>query len=651
MNRKQLLLLSIIFGLMVPSVSHAQAWSGILNPARAIDWSTAGVPGGIPYRSTICATSACASATSGGANATVAQLNAALASCPSGDVVLLAAGIYNINGTLSVPSNCTLRGAGTLQTILNATGRSGAVIQMGNGGVPYSPGATSTTITSGATAGSSSIVVSSASGISAGTYLAISELNDPTYVTITTPSGVCNWCDGSSDGGARARGQIVEVSGVSGTTIRFSPPLYTNYGVAAGTGPALATYFHAGAKYAGVESLQIYANGTGYAQTFNLGGCAYCWIKGVFDNYTDGDHVDVYWGYHDEIRDNYFSNAYIHSPGTADSDVSLLDKTSGTLIENNILERLHVGIMVSWGAAGNVIAYNYSYGNFDANGLMAILASIGMHGAHPQFNLFEGNVANNITMDSFWGSGSNNTIFRNQLRATDTLAAPLSAGRNVVNWSSTQLASQQMFGITNAFTHTNANSVGNVLGSADAVTAASSGRYNSGAAPFTSTVIPPATRNYEYWFYGTSVGYDTGGDTSGSIVSSFPGGPSNAAGYWVGKASGSIFEHGNFDIASKSVIWHSGTTQALPASFYRTSKPSWFGSTPWPAMGPDVTGGTVDSSVLDGHVYAIPAEVCYDSLSRDDKGIKLFDPNVCYAGSTSSTEPPAPPTGITITVN
>jgi hypothetical protein len=274
-----------------------------------------------------------------------------------------------------------------------------------------------------------------------------------------------------------------------------------------------------------------------------------------------------------------------------------------------------------------------------------------MHGAHPQFNLFEGNVANNLTMDSFWGSGSNNTIFRNQFRGTDTLASPLAAGRNVVNWSSTQLANEQLFGITNAFPHINANSVGNVLGSADAVTAAKSGRYNSGPSPFTSNVIPPATRNYNDWFYATSIGFDTGGDSSGNGVLSFAGGPLNLVGYWVGKASGSIFQHGNFDIASNSIIWNGSTTHVLPASFFRTSKPSWFGSVPWPAIGPDVTGGTVDSSTLGGHVNAIPAEVCYNNTSRDGNGIKVFDPNVCYAGATSSNGLPAPPTGITVTIN
>jgi hypothetical protein len=351
----------------------------------------------------------------------------------------------------------------------------------------------------------------------------------------------------------------------------------------------------------------------------------------------------VYWSYHDEIRDSYFSNAYIHGPGSTDADVSLLNKTSGTLIENNIFERLHVGVMISWGAAGNVIGYNYEIGNFDSVATNSILAFIGMHGAHPQFNLFEGNVGNNLTMDSFWGSGSSNTIFRNQFRGTDTLASPASNGRNAVNWSSTHLAFQQMWGITDSFVHTNANAVGNVLGSADAVAGATSGLFNSGAAPLTSTLVPPASRSYNNVFAALSVGYDTPGDSSGSGV----------PGSWVGKAIGSIFEHGNFDISSNSSIWNGSASQSLPTSFYRSSRPGWFGSVPWPPIGPDVTGGNVDTTTLQGHVYAIPAESCYNNTTRDATGIKLFDPSACYLGSTSSSggPAPAPPTGLTVTVH
>lgn len=639
--------LFLIF-LCLATQAKAQTWSGILHPtsgagfctfvptaspgACGIDWSTAGVPGGIPSGSWTQSGSTI-TATSGDRTATI---QAALNACGTNHYVLEGQGVFNVTN-LHIPTNCELRGVGTLTstgTVNNAIGTSGAVYTLGGGG-PYYSAPASANITSGATAGSTSIVVNSASGISTGTLLAISEKNDPVYVAINTSNGVCSWCDGTVDGGIRARGQIVLVTAVSGTTLTISPALYTNYGTAAGTSPALAYYFQPGAIHAGVENLQTYSNGTGYSQVYNLTACRECWVKGVFNNYADADHADLYWSYHSEIRDSYFSNAYLHTPGTSDSQVDLANMTSATLVENNIFERLHIGVMMEWGAAGNVVGYNYEIGNFDSGSLNVILAFIDFHGAHPQFNLFEGNIGNNITMDSFWGTGSNNTVFRNQFRGTDTLASPETAGRHVVNWASTTLAFQQMVGEQLAFPHTNNNSVGNVHGSADASTAARNGKYNSGTAPFTSTILPSATRSYEYLFSAISVGYNTGSDSNGASVASFSGGPGPTTGYWVGKASGTLFQHGNYDIASNSIIWKAGVTQTLPASFYRGAKPSWFGSVPWPPIGPEVTGGNIDTVILAGHANSIPAKVCYDSEARDANGIKLFDPIACYAAAPS----------------
>jgi len=87
-----LLLFSLVLFLILPTSAHAQAWSGILDPSRAIDWSQAGVPGGIPTNRT----KACATIAPEGTKAgPVApnDINKAIASCPAGGVVLLQAGV------------------------------------------------------------------------------------------------------------------------------------------------------------------------------------------------------------------------------------------------------------------------------------------------------------------------------------------------------------------------------------------------------------------------------------------------------------------------------------------------------------------------------------------------------------------------------
>jgi hypothetical protein len=177
------LYMTFSFWVLASSLGISQTWATFLLPGQAIDWSTAGV-GTIPARTVLCAQLT--------PTTTLAKINAALASCPSGETVSLAAGTYTIAGTLHVPSNVTLRGAGPDKTILNATGSGEAVILLGSGSVPLSPHV----IGSGGTPGSTQIVLPSTLGVSVGKYLVITETNDPSYVTSAGSGGNCNWCDG-----------------------------------------------------------------------------------------------------------------------------------------------------------------------------------------------------------------------------------------------------------------------------------------------------------------------------------------------------------------------------------------------------------------------------------------------------------------------
>src|SRR5205823_14446247 len=90
-----------------------------LDPSRAVDWSIVGIPGGIPNRTTMCATL--------NPGATAAQINTAIAGCPANQVVFLNAGTYNLSAGIDFAnrSNVTLRGAGPDQTFLNFTGGGG----------------------------------------------------------------------------------------------------------------------------------------------------------------------------------------------------------------------------------------------------------------------------------------------------------------------------------------------------------------------------------------------------------------------------------------------------------------------------------------------------------------------------------------------
>ena len=90
MREKESLLFCLIF-LCFSTYSEAQT---VIDTSRRVDWSRVGIPGDIPTRTTICA--------SLNPGATAAEINNAIAACPSGQVVFLNPGIYNLSAGIDV---------------------------------------------------------------------------------------------------------------------------------------------------------------------------------------------------------------------------------------------------------------------------------------------------------------------------------------------------------------------------------------------------------------------------------------------------------------------------------------------------------------------------------------------------------------------
>ena len=90
--------------------------------------------------------------------------------------------------------------------------------------------------------------------------------------------------------------------------------------------------------------------------------------------------------------------------------VLLHDIAHDCLITNNIFDDLYIDVIISNGASGNVISYNYVTGPTMSHGFF-------LHGKYPLENLLEGNHTNStVTFDNWWGrQGPRNTIFRNRL--------------------------------------------------------------------------------------------------------------------------------------------------------------------------------------------------------------------------------------------
>ncbi len=630
----------IVLAIVAVSAVFAQKARAVysLPASRVVNWSTAGVIGGIPTRSTIYKTLQASTYGNGSTDASSA-INSALSSCPAGEVVLLSSGTFEIANPIKVPSSVTLRGSGPQSTILNMTGK-GMGILFGGNMPPYGTSATSNSvaISSGYTKGSSSIVLSgSLSGLAAGSLLWLSEKNDSSVpVTPYGGGGDCTWCDDGL-GGTRNLGQTVRVTSVSGSTVGIDPPMNTTY--SGSLSPLAIMVTNSPTHDAGVESLQMYDNDSGLTSNFAFEGTYNCWIENVESNYSDADQVEIDYSTHDTVADSYLHDAFVHQSGTTDSELAMRYYSTANLVQNNVFRRLHNSVLVEWGASANVTAYNYFDGNFDSGSQNVTMYPIAFHGSHPEYNLYEGNVATMVNDDCIWGSSSDETFFRNWIVGTTLICSPVNNTRGTISCTpvgtygssgvNAWWSSQANRPIDLGYLSTADNMAGNVVGSSQLLSLMKMTKmltWSSGV-----------SRAYEGTAYGYSLGFGGGGaGDSGTYsncgTSGYPGSPwcsDNTQPYTTG------IIQGDYSYADGSTNWAFGgytdpnsSDHTLPSSMYLSAKPAFFGSTAFPAIGPDVTGGN-DTS---GHVNYIPAQVCYAEGKM---------PN-CLTTASSATELTAP---------
>jgi len=431
MIRKIWLLLPVIlFVFFYFSLCAAQ----VIPSARSVDWTHVGIPGGIPSASyPVCQTLSA----SGGADDSSAIQNA-INSCPAGSVVQLNPGTYTLHrsskvcvgksddgsygvyeaGLCLTDKSIVLRGLGAnpSQTTLNY-GDGANIISMGRTSLSAS-GITFINITAGATKGSTQITLASTSGIAAGSYLSITQLNptDPAdgqpLVSTEGYSGNCTYC--GHDNPTKVMNQIDRVTAVSGSTVTLERPLYFNY-----TNSPQAFKLTM-IENVGLENLRVVgttssgANGT--YKNVNMESCAHCWIHDVESDWAvDRSHLYMSDVYGSEVSDNYVYEGFSHVSGE-DYAVYPEYRVSETLIQNNIIRRArHSTPQV--GTSGNVIAYNYALDAYMEEYTNS-LPETQSHGAHPYMNLLEGNVYPNVEFDFGHGSNGYLTLFRNYINMT-----------------------------------------------------------------------------------------------------------------------------------------------------------------------------------------------------------------------------------------
>ncbi|HZT70128.1 MAG TPA: hypothetical protein VFC10_10345 [Terriglobia bacterium] len=388
---------------------------------------------------------------------------------------------------------------------------------------------------------------------------------------------------------------------MSGNTVTISPGLYMpNWRSSQSPG---AWWGNTDVMLDGIEDMSLDHSGSTAQSGIVFFNAENCWVEGIRSVDANRNHIWLYQASHITIASSYFYgtlNAASQSYGVENF------MGSDNLIENNIFQHITAPMMHSAASSGNVWAYNFSTDDYYAISAGWMMAGTWLHAAGTSMNLFEGNVGAGFTADAIHGTHNFETAFRNYWtgwepgKTSQTVPVNLYAGSRYFNI------------------------IGNVLGTPGYHT-----NYQD---------VEPSGSGYNNSIY--ALGWSGNGSTSSSV----PDDPNVAK---------TLLRWGNYDVATGTVHWDTSevpsglsqyanpvpSSQTLPASLFLSAKPSWWttswGTPPWPAIGPDVTGGPGPG----GHSYQIPAQLCYNNTSKDSNGILNFNANSCYS---SSPAPPAP---------
>ncbi|MCC7020970.1 MAG: right-handed parallel beta-helix repeat-containing protein [Ardenticatenales bacterium] len=537
----------------------AETTTVTLPPTRRIDWSLAGIPGGIPVRTTVCTTLDAARFGDGRTDATAA-IQGALDACPAGQVVILPAGTYATSATINLRTDKTLRGAGQGRTMIRYQGSGTRSVLDMRGSIYNDVFNRKRTydVVVGAAKDATTITLSATTDITVGDVLLVDQRNDGVLVDHVGSEGPCTYC--SRENGMRARGQLVEIVGIGPAdglamnTVALSLPLFFDLDPALAPQAVLVSA-RSMVRRAGVESLTLTQQQPVNDFIVEMDGAQQCWIKDVEITGMKRRGLWHIESLQNELRDNTIHGAAAGYGRDRGYGLQLDLQSTANLVENNVVHDVDGGgIMTSGGAVGNVIGYNHLPDiRFDDPWWLIGGPSLN-HSAHPSMNLWEGNIGPQISGDFIHGSASHQTFFR--CRSTGWKEEVATSNNNAVDLQ---------------HKNTYMTVMGCILG-----TPGKSDTYEVAYPASGPSALKPIWR----LGYGAPGG---GGDPN---------------------VRATLLRHGNWDSVTDGTVWDPGIAdRALPASLYLSAKPAWWGDAlPWPAIGPD----------LAPMVGKIPAQVRYE---------------------------------------
>jgi hypothetical protein len=477
-------------------------------------------------------------------------IQAAINSAKAGQTVYLPAGTYIIEKTISIGpgrDNITLRGEGNL-SVLKSRVTTSACISIGSEG-DWDWKRAILPVSSNVVKGSTVLPVSDTSqlgtfpngGVGSLVRIQLDNDNDLPVIHVSGFNGL--------------RRQMVRIVAKSQNTITVFPAVQFNLPLNLNPKLSVALYQVEGV---GVENLRIDSSeATGNAAfTIKMSQCYGTWIKNVKMERTPNFHVYMLSCLQCEVSGCDIRERKVVGPNGAGI---MVNNTSSSLFEDNIIFRIFPHIEVNSGSTGNVFAYNFCEDN-DVGNLMG--ASIDSnHNPHNSFNLYEGNIASKFQCDGYFGSSSDDTLFRNWFHGTSQTTSNFGMAINL-----------------NRFTR-NYNVIGNILGRMGSY----SWIYQNSSGP----------GNYsQRYIYG--LGFPNMGNLGASGVAE----PSRGK-FWSdwGKSPGSngfqemdldvaktTLRLGNYNYLNNAVPQGEALGGALPESLYLNGKPAWFGNLQWPSF-------------------------------------------------------------------
>ena len=353
------------------------------------------------------------------------------------------------------------------------------------------------------------------------------------------------------------------------------------------------------AEFDGIEDLKIdLANGSG-PWGIRMQQAYACWIKNVTVTKSPSWLLEIIHCLQCEVR----HSSFLERTGAGSNGAGIFfQSSSGCLIEDNIITKISSLIQVNRSACGNVFAYNFLYDStllgVEGPGLKT------NHGPHNSFNLYEGNIAPNVQCDGYYGSTSEDTLFRNWFHG-DNPGLP-------GGWTNR----------FNRFTR-KYSVVGNIFGQSGH----DNGYYilgqpNLGNGEYSGEVQPTIGIWWKDWPAAVAAAEHASGNGPG---------PSGFQEFDLDVAKTMILK-GNWNASDNGIPANESLGgQTLPDSLYRSSKPAWFGDRAWPPFNPSSPNQSYE---------AIPAGYRYARGEDPPAGSGGGSP----AASTPLSPPPASPT-------